>query len=179
MTPWGAVREILSSVSILSGLHARAARGELQGTELDRYRQEREVLTRVLLLVQQTGLDTDQLPRQALRVSRPLSARLTSKGQVLQTPTLDLSSGGFAAVFHCSLQVGEEVDVELLLPGGGPPVKARARTADVRHHREGGLVRRVGFELLDVSTTDLERIEEFVFDAVLEQLGGPPEPSGG
>jgi hypothetical protein len=179
MTPWGAVREILSSLSTLSGLHARAARGELQGPELDRYRQEREVLTRVLLLLQQTGLDADQLPRRALRVSRAVPVRLTSKGQILQPPTLDLSSSGFAAVFHCSLQVGEEVDVELLLPDGGPPVKARARTADVRHHREGGLVRRVGFELLDVSMTDLERIEELVFDAVLEQLGGPPAPPGG
>jgi hypothetical protein len=179
MTPWGAVREILSSLSTLSVLHARAARGELEAPELERYRQEREALTRVLLLLQQTGLAPDQLPRQALRVSRPLSVRLTSKGQVLETSTLDVSSGGFAAVFHCSLQVGEEVDVELLLPGGGPPVKARARTIDVRHHREGGLVRRAGFELLDVSTADVERIGEFVFDAVLEQLGGPPLPPGG
>jgi hypothetical protein len=183
MTPWGAVREILTSLSALAGLHASAARGALHGPELDQYRQERESLTRVLLQLQHAGLDGEQQPRRALRVSRAVPARLLSKGQVVQTPTLDLSSGGFAAVFHCSLQVGEELDVELLLPDGGPPVQMRARTTDVRQHREGGLVRRVGFALLDGSPADLERIEEFVFGAVLEQLLGAlpdaPRPHDG
>ena len=60
------------------------------------------------------------------------------------------------------------LEVALRIPGG-EPLRGRARVQEVRPQLG---VARVGFELLGLAEAELERLEVFVFDAVLGRLQG-------
>jgi hypothetical protein len=149
-------------------LHERARRTELPERDLKTYHAAREELARALLTAQHVALQPGQKHRRVLRVARALQADLEFSDGTVRTLTLDLSSGGFAALLARPPRVDEEAKVSLRIPGG-EPLKGEARVSEVK--QQAGSTR-VGFEFFGMDERETERLEMFVFDVVLQQLAG-------
>jgi hypothetical protein len=146
--------------------HEEAKRGTLTGQRLSEYYAARDELARALLGAQRVAIDPGQTPRRALRVSRALQAEVAFFDGSIRVVTQSISSGGFAATLARPPKPGEEVKVTLRMHGG-EPVQAHARVVDVK--AQPGSVK-VSFAWVGLSDAEVERIEMFVFDAVLEHL---------
>lgn len=149
-------------------LHERARKGGLEGRELAQYQAGRDELARALLAAQHVALQPGQKPRRTLRVARALQADLAFHDGQVRAMTLDLSARGFSALLERPPRVGDELDVSLRVPGG-EPLRGRARVQEVRPLQGNA---RIGFELIGLSDREGERLELFVFDAVLSRLQG-------
>jgi len=147
-------------------LHGEAKRKALVGPDLADYRAARDELARALLAAQHVALHAGQKPRQQLRVSRALQADLEFADGRVRAMTLEISAGGFAALLAKPPRPGEDLKVSLRVPGG-EPIHAGARVVDVKAQPGNA---RASFQLVGLGEDDLERLEMFVFDAVLEQL---------
>lgn len=147
--------------------HERARRGVLTQAEQLAYRAGRDELAKTLLLGQRLTLQAGQTPRQSLRVARALQIELTLPSLSVKAITLDLSTGGFSTALAKAPPLGEELGVSLRLPASGA-FSCRARVTDVRPQ---GSQHRVAARFLHLSDQDRERLEIFVFDMVLAQLG--------
>ena len=80
--------------------------------------------------------------------------------------TRHVSAGGFSVLMARALSVGDEVRIVLRIPGG-EPLSTSARAIEVK--QQPGNVH-VSFEFSKLEAADVERLEVFVFDALLEQL---------
>jgi len=149
-------------------LHERARRGQLSGREEAVYRGARDELARALLAAQKLTLRQGQVARQALRVTRALQVDLDLVTSRARAVTLDVSTGGFAALLDKAPSLGEEIGYTLRIPAS-EPVAGRARVADAKP--QTGNVR-VAFQFLNQSPEDRERLEMFVFDSVLAAIAG-------
>lgn len=147
-------------------LHDEKKRGSLTGQRLSDYYAARDELARALLAAQRVAIEPGQQPRRALRVSRALQADVAFFDGTVRVLTRSLSSGGFAALLARSPKVDDEVKVTLRIAGGEPLISS-ARVVDLK--QQGGSVQ-VSFRWVDLSDSDLERLETLVFDTVLEQL---------
>jgi hypothetical protein len=150
-------------------LHARARAGTLDRAELATYHGARDELARALLAAQRLTLAPGLAPRRSLRVARALQADLEFHDGTVRAITLDVSSGGFSSKLAKAPRVDDEVKVMLRVPGG-EPVRTTARALDVKPLAG---THRVAFRFVSLSEEDAERIELYVFDAVLEQLHEP------
>jgi hypothetical protein len=146
--------------------HERARRGTLGPAEQAAYRSDREELARALLAAQRLTLKPGETPRQTLRVARALQIELDLPGARQRAITADLSTGGFSALLPKAPPLGEDLGLSLRLPAEAPVV-CRARIIDVRPQ---GTHARVAGRFLDLGPGDRERLELYVFDAVLAQL---------
>jgi c-di-GMP-binding flagellar brake protein YcgR len=155
-------------MSTFRDLHERARAGKLNARDLATYRAGRDELARALLAAQRLTLRAGQTARQALRVTRALQVDLDLVTSRVRAVTLDVSTGGFAALLEKAPPLGDEVGYHLRIPAS-EPVAGRARVADVKP--QTGNVR-VAFQLVNVSPEDRERLEMFVFDTVLAALAG-------
>jgi hypothetical protein len=147
-------------------LHEQARRGGLSGRELTDYHAARDELARALLATQRIALKPGQRPRRVLRVARALQADLEFHDGSERAMTLDVSAGGFAVLLARPPGVGDEVRVSLRIPGD-EPIRGSVRVVGVK--------RQVGnayacFEFVGLDAIEAERLESFVFDAVLAQL---------
>ena len=149
-------------------LHERARRGQLSGREEAVYKGARDELARALLAAQKLTLRQGQVARQALRVTRALQVDLDLVTWRARAVTLDVSTGGFAALLDKAPSLGEEIGYTLRIPAS-EPVAGRARVADAKP--QTGNVR-VAFQFLNQSPEDRERLEMFVFDSVLAAIAG-------
>ena len=149
-------------------LHERARRGQLSGREEAVYRGARDELARALLAAQKLTLRQGQVARQALRVTRALQVDLDLVTWRARAVTLDVSTGGFAALLDKAPSLGEEIGYTLRIPAS-EPVAGRARVTDAKP--QTGNVR-VAFQFLNQSPEDRERLEMFVFDSVLAAIAG-------
>jgi len=147
-------------------LHAKAKQGALAGRDLAGYQAAREELARALLSAQRVTLQPGQHARRTLRVSRALQADLEFHDGGVRAMTLDVSAGGFAALLARAPRVDEEVEVSLRIPER-EPLCARARVVEVK--QQVGTVR-ASFEYVGLDADDAERLETFIFDAVLAQM---------
>jgi c-di-GMP-binding flagellar brake protein YcgR len=147
-------------------LHQRARSGKLTPREDASYRGARDELARALLAAQKLTLRPGQTARQALRVTRALQVDLDLVTTRCRAVTLDVSTGGFAALLDKAPPLGEEVGYTLRIPASDP-VAGRARVADVKP--QTGNVR-VAFQFVNQSPADRERLEMFVFDTVLAAI---------
>ncbi len=149
-------------------LHEKAKQGALAGRDLTAYQGARDELARALLSAQHIALQAGQRPRQALRVSRALQADIEFHDGVVRAMTLSVSAGGFGALLAKPPKVDDEVRISLRIPGGDP-LQASARAVDVKQQVGNA---RVAFQFVGLDPADAERVEMFVFDAVLAQLEG-------
>jgi hypothetical protein len=149
-------------------LHERARRGQLSGREQAAYKGARDELARALLAAQKLTLRQGQVARQALRVTRALQVDLDLVTSRARAVTLDVSTGGFAALLEKAPGLGEEIGYTLRIPAS-EPVVGRARVADAKP--QTGNVR-VAFQFVNQSPEDRERLEMFVFDSVLAAIAG-------
>jgi hypothetical protein len=155
-------------MSSFRDLHERARTGQLNGREQAIYKGARDELASALLAAQKLTLRQGQVARQALRVTRALQVDLDLVTTRTRAVTLDISTGGFAALLEKAPPLGEEIGYQLRVPASDP-VSGRARVADVKP--QTGNVR-VAFQFLNQSPEDRERLEMFVFDTVLAAIGG-------
>jgi PilZ domain len=149
-------------------LHEKARQGGLGGRDLASYHAAREELARALLAAQRVGLQPGQRARRSLRVARALQADLELHDGAVRAMTVDVSPGGFAVLVARAPRLDDEAKVSLRLPGREPLV-ASARVVEVK--QQAGTAR-ASFMLIGLDEAEAERLEMFVFDAVLEQMQG-------
>jgi len=155
-------------LSAFRDLHQKARRGQLDAGEDAAYRAGRDELARALLAAQRLTLKAGETARQTLRVARALQLDLDLLTSRERAVTTDISVGGFSTLLAKAPPLGEEVGVTLRLPASEPLV-CRARVTDAR--AMGNHVR-VAAQFVSLPAEDRERLELFVFDAVLAQLLG-------
>ena len=117
---------------------------------------------------EQVALPAGHAARRSLRVARALQVDLERNGERERAPALDVSASGFAAWVATPLEPGDEVTATVALPSG-KPVQGQARVVRVEPH-EARNRSSVGFQFLGLTAGDWERLETFVFDAVLEHI---------
>jgi hypothetical protein len=147
-------------------LHQRAKRDSLTAEERATYHAAREELAEVILTAQRISLPSGKKARQALRAARALQVDIEFGSRTLRGLTHQVSPGGFGALLSPWPLLGETVSVTLRLTGD-ELLRARARVVEARE--QGGHAR-VSFEFVGLSDSDVERLEVFVFDAILEQF---------
>jgi hypothetical protein len=157
---------IVSWLDRFKTLHRKAGTGALAPQEAVEYQTARDELARALLAAQHVALQPSQRPRRALRVSRALQADLDFHDGRARAMTMEVGAGGFAALLARPPRVDDELKVTLRLPGA-EPLRADARCVEVKVQPGNA---RACFQFVALGDDDLERLEMFVFDAVLEQL---------
>ena len=149
-------------------LHEKARRRMLGPGEEHTYRAGRDELARALLAAQRLTLKTGQTARLALRVARALQIEMDLPTSREKSVTLDLSTGGFSTLLAKAPPLGDVVGISMRLPAAEPLV-CKVRITDVRP--QAGHVRVAG-SFVDLTADERERLELFIFDAVLAQLQG-------
>jgi hypothetical protein len=147
-------------------VHAEAKRGTLTGQGLADYLLARDELARALLAAQHIVVGAGESPRRALRASRALQVDIAFFDGTVRVATRYVCASGFSALLAHRPKVGEDVKVVLRIPGG-EPLHAEARAALVEPQAGNALVT---FKWVGLTEAEAERLEMFVFDAVLEQL---------
>ncbi len=148
-------------------LHEKARRGALPGGDRAAYRAGREELARALVAAQRLVLRPGETARQVLRIARALQVDLDLATARQRAVTVDLSISGFSTLLDRGPPLGEELGLTLRLPASEPLV-GRARVVGLKPST--GAVR-VSAQFVGLSEADVERLELFVFDVVLAQLG--------
>lgn len=147
-------------------LHDRARSGSLAPGEVAGYRAGRDELARAMLAAQQVMMKAGELPRRQLRASRALQVDLDFGKERARAVTLDVSAGGFGVLLARPPVPGDPVRIALRLPDQ-EPVSCVARVVDVKVLPGNA---RASFAFTGLSPDDVERLEIFVFDCVLDQL---------
>ena len=147
-------------------LHERARRGPLSPRDQALYRAGRDELARAMLAAQHLTLRAGETARRALRVARALQVDLDFATSHERAVTLDICAGGFSCLIARSPPLGEEVKFSVRMPASAP-LSGTARVSDVKPH--AGNVR-VSFSFHGLDEAQKERVELFVFDAVLAAL---------
>lgn len=147
-------------------LHEQAKRGTLLPKDQNTYREGRDELARALLAAQHVLVKPGNPPRRQLRVSRALPVEVDFGRETARSLTLDLSVGGFGTLLAKPPIPGEQVKVTLKLPEQ-EPLKAVAQVVDVKIQLGNS---RAALVFRGLPEAESERLETFVFDAVLEQL---------
>ncbi len=147
-------------------LHERAKSATLGPPGIAKYHALRDELAQLLLSAHHVALLPRQRQRRVLRVARTLPVDIEFRHGTVRAMTLDLSSGGFGALFEGTPLVGEKAKVTLCLPDG-PPLRATARVVAVKQQVgiAGG-----SFQFTELDETEIERLEMYVFDAILGQI---------
>jgi hypothetical protein len=147
-------------------LHDAAKRGMLKSPSLADYHAARDELARALLAAQHVAIEPGHRPRRQLRALRALQVDVAFFDGTLRATTRQVSSGGFSALLAHAPKVGEEAKVTLRLPGTDP-LQAGARVVETKPQAGNA---HVSFQWVGLGEEDGERLEVFVFDAVLEEL---------
>jgi hypothetical protein len=147
-------------------LHQEAKRGSLDAQALADYHAARDELARALLAAQHVALEPGQRPRRMLRAYCALQADLEFFDGTLRVTTRQVSSGGFSALLARPPRLDEEVKVALRVPGG-EPLKGSARVVESKPQAGAAPV---SFRWVGLTDAETERLEVFVFDAVLDQM---------
>jgi hypothetical protein len=149
-------------------LHERARKGALKPGEESTYQASREELSRAVLAAQKLTLKPGETPRRALRVSRALQIDVEMGTTSQRSVTMDLSTGGFATLLAMPPAMGDLMSVTLRLPGA-EQLSCRARIVEVKP-LPGST--RVAARFVDLSRSEVERLEMVVIDTVLAMLQG-------
>ena len=155
-------------------LHEKAKSGALAPADLAEYQQSRRELGRLLLVAQQMGPGGGTL-RAALRIAQLIKVELELGGsEPERTSTMDLASGGFAALLPASQPLGRSVAFTLHLPafsgGGTQPVRGTSKVASSRGQ---GALHRVSFAFVAMSPADRELLDIALIDFVLRRFTLP------
>jgi hypothetical protein len=130
------------------------------------YRAGREALMATAIEVESVSQTSEARRRSSIRIARAAQVLLEARGWSAQTLTIDLGSGGFAALLEAPPPVEEWIRATLVLPGDGPVVTT-VSVADARN--VSGLVR-VAFRFSEPTQEVQHRVEDYMMDSVLEQL---------
>jgi hypothetical protein len=164
----------LAFIARFRELHDRAKAGSLPAQDRGEYQQSRRELGRILLVAQQMNHNGKTL-RAALRIAQLIKAELELGGPVPErTSTMDLASGGFAALLPASQPVGRVVRFTLHVPaftgGGTQPITGKAKVASARSQ---GSLHRVSFSFDALPPDTQELLDMAIIDYVLRRFTLP------
>jgi hypothetical protein len=146
--------------------HASARVGKLDRAAMERYRQDRDVLAKALLIAQRLTLKPGQMARQTLRVASALAVELNTGIAVEKTRTSDLGIGGFAVLVARPFSVLQQVRFKLTLADGAV-LEGEARVVNVQRK---GQPFRVAFSFHNLPPAAADRISLEVFEAALATI---------
>ncbi|HSO39016.1 MAG TPA: PilZ domain-containing protein [Labilithrix sp.] len=154
-------------------LHEKAKAGSLSPMQRAEYEQSRRELGRLMLVAQQMN-HRGQTLRAALRIAQLIKVELDLGGPSMEkTSTMDLASGGFAALLPGSQPLGRLVTFKLQVPAfpsGTQPLGGSAKVAS--SHPQGGL-HRVSFAFAKLTPEDQEHLDMVIIDFVLRRFTTP------
>jgi hypothetical protein len=164
----------LAFITRFRELHEKAKSGSLKPADRPEYEQSRRELGRLLLVAQQMS-HSGQTLRGALRIAQLIKVEIDLGGSAPErTSTMDLASGGFAALLPASQPAGRIVGFTLHVPalsgGGTQPMRGKAKVASSRP--QGGLYR-VSFSFEAVPPADRELLDMALIDFVLRRFNLP------
>lgn len=116
-------------IATFRSLHEKARRGLLTDAETTTYREAREELLAMLLAAQRLTLRPGETVREAPRAVRALPLEIHSTAD---TVTLDISTGGFAALLSRPFRVGEQIEFSLWLSSGPCRVGLALRACSIK-----------------------------------------------
>lgn len=154
-------------------LHAKAKNGSLTANERARYEAGRAQLERMLIVAQQIGHGGQTL-RSTLRMAKMLKVEIMPDNEpLLRTSTIDLASGGFAALLPGGMRTGKTAGFTLHLPapgGGSNPISGRVTVASSRPQTT---LFRVSFRFEQLEPAAKNQLAMTLIDAVLERFTKP------
>lgn len=154
-------------------LHEKAKNGTLSSVDRGEYENSRSTLGRLMLVAQQATHSGKTL-RAGLRIAQLLKVEIDLGGTPEKTSTMDLASGGFAALLQGSQPVGRIAKVTLYIPtGSSSGAQPLACTAKVASSRQQGALHRVSFTFDTLSAADREKLEIAIIDFVLRRFTTP------
>lgn len=159
-------------VAQFRALHEKAKSGKLTPAERVQYGSGRTQFIRFVVVAQQLG-QTSKTLRSNLRMAKLLKVELKPDGgDVLRLSTMDLASGGFAALIPGGMKVGLGAAFTLYLPGAGGganPISGRCAVASSRAQTS---LFRVSFRFENLAPDAQEKLDVALIDAVLERFSG-------
>ncbi len=164
----------LAFIARLRELHDKAKRGVLPAGEKPEYESSRRELGRLLLVAQHLTHGGKTL-RSQFRIARMIKVAIDLGGEAVEkTTTLDLASGGFAALLSHGAPVGHMARFEMHLPpfGAGGP-RLMKGSAKVASSRPQGSVHRVSFSFAVLDAADRDHLEMVIVDEVLARFQNP------
>jgi hypothetical protein len=160
----------LEFLTEFKALHAKAKNGSLLPVERARYEAGRTQLERLLIVAQQMG-HSGQTLRSNLRMAKMLKVEITpDDGPPIKASTIDLASGGFAALIPAGLRTGKSAKFALYLPaagGGSSPISGRVVVASSRPQTA---LFRVSFRFENLDAVAKEQLTMVLIDAILERF---------
>ena len=164
----------LAFIARFRELHERAKAGSLPAQDRAEYQRARHELGRLLLVAQQMSHNGKTL-RAALRIAQLIKTELDLGGPVPErTSTMDLASGGFAALLPASQRVGRVVGFTLHVPAfsgaGTQPISGKAKVASSRSQ---GSLHRVSFSFEPLPPESQEILDIAIIDYVLRRFTLP------
>jgi hypothetical protein len=164
----------LAFITRFRELHEKAKGGSLPAQLRAEYEQARRELGRLLLVAQQMSHNGQTL-RAALRIAQLIKVEIDLGGSAPErTSTMDLASGGFAALLPSSQPVGKIVGFTLHVPafsgGGTQAIRGKSK---VKSTRPQGSLHRVSFSFEDMAPADSEALEMAIIDYVLRRFTLP------
>lgn len=164
----------LAFIARFRELHEKAKTGALAPHDRAEYEKSRRELGRLLLVAQQMTHGGRTL-RSALRIAQLIKAEIDLGASAPErTSTMDLASGGFAAVLPASQPAGRIVGFTLHVPslagGGTQPITGKAKVASSRAQ---GSLHRVSFSFESMQPSDRELLEMAIIDYVLRRFNMP------
>ncbi|MDB4933672.1 MAG: type pilus assembly PilZ [Labilithrix sp.] len=164
----------LAFITRFRELHEKAKGGTLSPQLRPEYEQARRELGRLLLIAQQMSHNGKTL-RSALRIAQLVKVEIDLGGPSPErTSTMDLASGGFAALLPASQPTGRVVGFTLHVPalsgGGTQPIKGKGKVAS---SRQQGTLHRVSFSFEGMAAADREVLEMAIIDYVLRRFTLP------
>lgn len=156
-------------------LHEKAKEGSLSPIEKVEYQATRAELGQMMLIAQHVSHSGKTL-RSTLRIAQVLKVRIDRGADMVdKTTTIDIASGGFAALMPNAMPVGRSITFELQLPSSSATamVKGTARVASTKP--QGGLVR-VSFTFDQVDAKGREALDMAILDLLIARFdAGTPK----
>ena len=155
-------------------LHEKAKSGALAEKDRPEYESSRRELGRLLLVAQQMSHGGQTL-RSALRIAQLIKVEVDLGGSSPErTSTMDLASGGFAALLPAGQKVGRTVGFKLQIPAiSGSGSHPLTGTAKVVSSRQQGALHRVSFAFEAMPPSDREHLDMALIDFVLRRFTVP------
>jgi hypothetical protein len=155
---------VLPEVAEFRRLHASAGpRGRLSPAETKRYEEVSASLLARVLAAQHARVEPGRAPRASLRAQRALRVELTWGATVHRAVTMDVGTGGFAALLSATPPRNTAVLTKLYL-SQSETLLLVARVAGARERRGTA---RVSFAFVDVDCDEAIRLRRCLLDDAL------------
>lgn len=156
----------------LHKLHRGYKAGALSPEERATYASMRDEFVATVVRAQRLVLRPGQAQRQVMRVTTALKLQVTLAGRPHTTITLDIGSGGFAAL------IGEQVEIgtvgDFALRAGAETLRGRARVVASVRYGSSCATFRTSFAIDSMGDGDRVKLEDRVLEAAMAVVAADP-----